>query len=67
VWTAYDRFCHDRLGVSAETMLGAWEFPTGGEVTEMLKRYGHVQPRQEMVDEYHGIYCRAWDRKFGDE
>jgi hypothetical protein len=67
VWSAYDRFCHDRLGVSAEVMLGAWEFPTGGEVMELLKRYGHVKPDPLKVDEYHGIYCRAWDRRFGEE
>jgi hypothetical protein len=52
--------------VSAETMLAAWEFPTAGEVNEILKRYAHVRPRQEKMDEYH-IYCPAWDRRFGDE
>ena len=67
LWTAYDRFCQSRLGVSAEVMLGAWEFPTGGEVTEVLKRYEHVKPDPAKVDEYYGIYCRAWDRRFGEE
>jgi hypothetical protein len=68
VWTAYDRFCRDRLGVSAETMLAAWQFPTGGEVTAMLKRYdGHVKPDPAKVDEYYGIYCRSWDHRFGDD
>jgi hypothetical protein len=64
VWAAFDRFCHDRLGVSATTLLTAWEFPTGDEVSEVLKRYGHVKPDPAAVDEYHGIYCRAWDRRF---
>ncbi len=67
VWTAYDRFCRDRLGVSAETMLGAWDFPTGGEVVEMLGRYPDVKPDPAKVDEYAGIYCQAWDRRFGDK
>ena len=57
VWTAYDRFCRDRLGVSAETMLTAWEFPTGGEVVEMLGRYSLVKPEPAKVDEYFGLYC----------
>jgi hypothetical protein len=67
VWTAFDRFCHSRLGVSAETLLGAWEFPTGGEVTEALRRYKDVKPDPAKVDEYAGIYTRAWDRRFGEE
>jgi hypothetical protein len=68
VWTAYDRFCRDRLGVSAETMLAAWQFPTGDEVKAALKRYdGHVKPDPAKVDEYYGIYTRAWDHKFGEE
>jgi hypothetical protein len=67
VWTAYDRFCRDRLGVSAETMLAAWQFPTGGELVEMLGRYPHVKPDPAKVDEYAGIYCRAWDHKFGEK
>jgi hypothetical protein len=67
VWTAYDRFCRDRLGVTAETMLAAWDFPTGDEVAAMLKRHRHVEPRQEKLEQYHGIYCRAWDTKFEGE
>jgi hypothetical protein len=66
VWAAYDRFCRDRLGVSAETMLAAWEFRPAVR-SAVLERYAHVQPRPAQVDEYHGIYCRAWDRKFGDD
>lgn len=49
-------------------MLAAWEFPTAGEVAAMLKRYGgHVKPTPAKVEEYYGIYCRTWDRKFCED
>jgi hypothetical protein len=67
VWTAFDRFCHTRLGLSAAALFEAWEFPTGREVTETLKRYDQVQPDPTKVDEHFGLYCGAWDRRFGEE
>jgi len=67
VWAGFDAFCHDRLGVSAATMLDAWQFPPGDEVTEMLGRYADVKPEPAKIEQYRGIYCRAWDRRFGGE
>jgi hypothetical protein len=66
VWAGFDRFCRSRLGVAAETLLGAWEFPIGGDFIEMLGRYTDVKPDPAKVDEYAAIYCAAWDRKFGE-
>lgn len=67
MWTAFDRFCRSRLGVPAATLLAVWDFPVGVEVTETLGRYRDVTPDPAKADEYYGIYCRAWDRKFGEE
>jgi hypothetical protein len=67
VWAGFDGFCHSRLDVPAKTMLAAWEFPTGDEVTAMLALYADVKPDPAKVDEYRGIYCRAWDRRFGED
>ncbi len=67
VWAGFDGFCQSRLGVPATTLLEAWDFPTGNEVVDMLRRYGQVKPDPAKVDEYCGIYCRAWDQRFGGE
>jgi hypothetical protein len=65
LWTAFDRFCRDRLGVSAGVLLAAWEFPTGGEVAEVLGGYPDVRPNPAQVDQYCGLYYAAWDRRIG--
>ena len=48
-------------------MLEAWEFPTGEEVAEVLRRYRGVKPDPAKVEEYYGLYRRAWDRKFAED
>src|SRR4051794_27352013 len=53
--------------VAARTMLAGGEFPTCGDVNTMLALYPDVKPDPAKVDEYREIYCRAWDRRFGED
>lgn len=62
-WAAFDRFCRSRLGVTAETMLKAWEFPLE-EFQETLKRYEKTTPDPARVKEYFGYITKQWDERF---
>ena len=65
VWTAFERFCRQWLGVGAATMLNAWQMPLLADVEQMLRRYADVKPDPAKADLYYGYLCGTWDRKFG--
>ena len=65
-WEAFGRFCRERVGVEPETLLDAWGFPVSGDFTAMLKRYENVKPDPAKVEEYFGLICSNWDKRFGD-
>jgi hypothetical protein len=62
-WSAFDRFCRIRLGVSAETMLKAWQFPFD-DFFQTLRRYEKVKPDPAKVKEYLGYIAKHWDSRF---
>ena len=64
-WAAFGAFCRTRVGVTPETMLGAWGFPVLGEFQDMLAHYAGLEPDRQKVRQYSGYMCTPWDRRFG--
>jgi hypothetical protein len=65
-WGAFDRFCQSRLGISAEGMLKAWEFPLE-EFRCTLKEYESVKPEEVKVEEMFCGICTHWDERYTKE